>query len=146
MKAELFRMRIDALWLAVAISATASILLYVFTPGAAAELAAGQMEGEELTATTGWLFAAVVIFPLAMMVLTPFLRARAIRSVNLVAGVVYGIAVAFMVGMHLIAGVFNAHVLMGVVGVVFVLAIVAMCANEFHQVTLHEREKVRLAR
>jgi heme exporter protein D len=146
MKAELFRMRIDALWLAVAVSATASILLYVFTPGAAEELLAGRMEGEELTAATGWLFAAVVVIPLVMVVLTPFLRERAIRSVNLVVGIAYGLAIAFMVGMHLVDGVFNAHVLLGLIGCVFVLGIVGVCVNSFHEITVQERRHVSLAR
>lgn len=119
MDALLFRTRAAVLWVAVAGTTTASLLLYVFEPGAAEGLVAGEMEGETLTTGLGFFFAAIGIIPLVMLLLTLFIADRANHWVNLIAGLAFGAFGVFAVVSHLAEGDFTAHVLlMGIAGAV----------------------------
>lgn len=110
MDALLFRMRVAVLWLAVALAMSASLLLHLFMPGAVEEMAAGEIEGETLTDGLSWFFGAVGTFPLVMAAVALLVSDRVNRSVNLIAGSVFGLFGVFAVVTHALAGDFNVHV------------------------------------
>jgi hypothetical protein len=112
MKAILFRTRVAALWLAVAIATSASLLLYVFVPGAVEELLAGEMEGETLTDAWGFFFTALAIVPLVMAGMALLVGDRVNHYVNLIAGLVVGLFGVFAMVGHMVEGDFNGHILM----------------------------------
>ena len=112
MKAHVFRTRVAVLWVAVAVAALGSLLLYLLVPGALDELLRGEMEGETLDDAMGYFFAALAVIPLAMAAVTLFVSDRVNRSVNLIAGLAFGLFGVYAVVSHVAAGDFNAHVLM----------------------------------
>ena len=112
MDALLFRTRVTALWLAVAIAMSASMLLHLFIPGALEELLAGEFEGENLTDATSFLLATFGIIPLVMAGATLLVSDRANHYANLIAGVAFGLFGVFAVVGHTLDGGFNVHVLM----------------------------------
>jgi len=116
MDALLFRTRATALWLAVAIEATASFLLYMYMPGALKELLAGEMEGETLTDTNLFLLAAFMVIPLVMAVVALLVSDGVNRGANLIVGAAYGLFGVFAVVSHVLEGGFNVHVLMAALG------------------------------
>ena len=116
MDALLFRTRATALWLAVAIAATASFLLYMYMPGALKELLAGEMEGETLTDTNLFLLAAFMVIPLVMAVVALLVSDGVNRGANLIVGAAYGLFGVFAVVSHVLEGGFNVHVLMAALG------------------------------
>ena len=119
MDALLFRTRAAVLWVTVAGTTTASLLLYVFEPGAVEGLLAGEMEGETLTSGMGFFFATIGLIPLVMVLMTLFVADRVNHWVNLIAGLAFGAFGVFAVASHLAGGDFTAHVmLMGVAGAV----------------------------
>ena len=126
MDALLFRTRATALWLAVAIAATASFLLYVFMPGALEELLAGEMEGEALTDANLFLLAAFMVIPLVMAVVALLVGDGANRITNLIAGAAYGLFGVFAVVSHVLEGGFNVHVLMAALGAAGALLIAGL--------------------
>ncbi len=124
MNTLLFRTRVAVLWVAVAIAVAASLLLYLFVPGALEDMVAGEMEGEILTDGMGFFFAALGTIPLVMAGVTVLVGDRANRYVNLIAGTAFGLFGVYAVTSHLLAGDFNGHVLMaGLAGAIaFVIA------------------------
>jgi hypothetical protein len=116
MDALSFRTRVTALWLAVAIAATASFLLYMFMPGALEELLAGEMEGETVTDANLFLLAAFVVIPLVMAGVALLVSDRVNRYANLIVGAAYGLFAVFAVVSHVLEGGFNVHVLMAALG------------------------------
>lgn len=127
MDALLFRTRVTALWLAVAIAATASFLLYLYMPGALEELLAGEMEGETLTDANTYLFAAFVVIPLVMAVVALLVGDRANRIASLIVGAALGLISAFVVVSHVLEDGFNVHVLMAALGGAGALLIAGLC-------------------
>jgi hypothetical protein len=116
MDALIFRIRVTALWLAVAIAATASFLLYMYMPGALEELLAGEMEGETLTDANLFLLAAFVVIPLVMAGVALLVSDRVNRYANLIAGTAFGLFGVFAVVSHVLDDGFNVHVLMAALG------------------------------
>ena len=112
MDALLFRTRATALWLAVALAMTASLVLYLFIPGTLEELLAGEMEGEVLTEGMGYFMAVLGIVPLVMAAVALLVSDRVNRYANLIAGAVFGLFGIFAVVTHTLDGGFNVHVLM----------------------------------
>lgn len=112
MKAHLFRTRVAVLWVAVAVAALGSLLLYLLVPGALEELLRGEMEGETLDDAMGYFFVALAAIPLAMAAVTLLVSERVNRSVNLIAGLAFGSFGVYAVVNHIVTGDFNAHVLM----------------------------------
>jgi hypothetical protein len=112
MDALLFRTRATALWLAVAVAATASLLLYLFIPGALEELLAGEMEGETLTEAFTFFLAVLIVIPLVMAAIALLVSDRANCYANLIVGAAFGLFAVFAVVTHTLDGGFNVHVLM----------------------------------
>jgi len=112
MDALLFRTRAAALWLAVALAMTASLVLYLFIPGALEELLAGEMEGETLTEALGFFMSMFGIIPLVMAAVALLVSDRVNRYANLIAGAAFGLFAVFAVVTHTLDGGFNVHVLM----------------------------------
>ena len=84
-----WRVRIAVLWIVVAVSMSAVMLLTVVEPGVIAAAMAGKTpEGTDFTPAITVLFALCWLVPLAMAVLTVTLRAGINRPVNLVMGLV----------------------------------------------------------
>jgi hypothetical protein len=127
MDAYLFRTRVTVLWLAVALAATASFLLYVFMPGALEELLAGEMEGEALTDANLFLLAAFVVIPLVMAVVALLVGDSVNRITSLIIGAAYGLFGVFAVVSHVLEGGFNVHVLMAALGGAGALLIAGLC-------------------
>jgi hypothetical protein len=127
MDAHLFRTRVTVLWLAVAIAATASFLLYMYMPGTLEELLAGEMEGETLTDANSYLFAAFVVIPLVMSVVSLLVGDSVNRITSLIVGAAYGLFSAFAVVSHVLEGGFNVHVLMAALGGAGALLIAGLC-------------------
>jgi hypothetical protein len=112
MNAATFRTRVAVAWVAVAVAASGSLLLYLVTPGAMADMVAGEMEGEALTGSTGYMFVALIGIPLAMAAVTLLTGNRPTRYANLIIAALLGLFAAYAVGSHLAAGDFDGHVVM----------------------------------
>lgn len=135
MSGLLFRTRVAVLWVAVAIAASASLLLYVFVPGALEDMVAGEMEGEALTDAMGYFFAALAAIPLVMAGASLLVSDRMNRYVNLIAGVAFGLFGVFAVGSHVAAGDFNGHVLMAALAGVLAFVIAGLGLAELREPT-----------
>jgi hypothetical protein len=109
---DVFRARVAVLWVAVAVAASSSFLLYLFVPGVTEQMLAGEMEGEPLTDAVGFMLAMFVIVPLVMTAVTLLASGRVSRYASSIAALVLGLAGSFGVVSHLLAGEFNGHVLM----------------------------------
>lgn len=90
MDALQFRTRATALWLAVALAMTASLVLYLYMPGALEELLTGEMEGEPLTEALGFFMAMFGIIPLVMAAVALLVSDRVSLYANLIAGAHFG--------------------------------------------------------
>lgn len=130
-------MRIAVLWVVVAVAAASSVLLYLVVPGALAEMLAGQIEGDTLDDTVGFLLAIVVLIPLVMASATLLLASDQVSGyANLIAGTLLGLATAFAVGSHLLAGELNGHILLGVLGSVLAFVIAGLSATSLSRPTV----------
>lgn len=107
-----FRMRVAVLWVAVAVAAASSLLLYLVVPGAVAEMVAGEMEGEAMTDAAPFMFAALVGIPLVMAMMTVLTGDRPSRYADAVVAVLVGLFAVYAVGGHLAAGDYDGHVAM----------------------------------
>ena len=121
-----FRTQVAVLWVAVAVALSGSMLLYLFMPGALEELLAGEVEGETLDDTLGFLLAGMVIIPLVMAAATLVVRDKVNRYVNLVAGMAFGLFGVYAVVRETSADGFNVHILMIVVASLLALLIAAL--------------------
>lgn len=138
MSASLFRTRVAVLWVAAAVAAAGSVLLYVFVPGALEEMLAGEMEGETLDDAMGFFLAMIVVIPVVMAAVTVLVRDRVNHYVNLIVGLLFGLFAAYAVVDHLMAGDFNAHVLMAALGGVLVFIIAGLSLVGLRQPTSQE--------
>jgi hypothetical protein len=125
MNGPTFRTRIAVLWVVLAVAASTSLLLYLVTPGALEELAAGEMEGEPLTDAVGLMFATLVAVPLVMAVTVMVTGARWSRWTSVVVSLLLVVFLTFAVGSHLANGDQNAHVAMAVVAWFLIWPLVA---------------------
>jgi hypothetical protein len=116
MNAARISTRVAVGWVAVAIAASSSLMLYLVVPGALEDMVAGEMEGEPMTAATGFMFAALVGIPLVMAVLTLLTADRLIRFANVTVALLLGLLAAYAAGSHLAAGDFDGHVVMAALG------------------------------
>jgi len=109
----LFRMRVAVLWVAVAVAASYSIVLYLVGPGALEEMLGGSMEGDPLDsfALQGFV-AGVILIPLAMVPVSLLVADRVNHYVNLVVGGLLGLFCAFAVTGHLMDGGLTGHVVL----------------------------------
>lgn len=133
MNTTLFRTRVAVLWVAVAIAVSGSLLLYVFVPGAAEQLVAGEMEGEVLTDGVGFFFATLAIIPLVMAAVSLLVGVRANRALNPIAGLAFGLFGVYAVTSHLLAGDFNGHVLMAALAAALAFLIAGLGLAERRQ-------------
>ena len=130
-----FRTQVAVLWVAVAVALSGSMLLYLFMPGALEELLAGEVEGETLDDTLGFLLAGMVIIPLVMAAATLVVRDKVNRYVNLVAGMAFGLFGVYAVVRETSADGFNVHILMIVVASLLALLIAALGSIGLRQST-----------
>jgi multidrug efflux pump subunit AcrB len=128
-----FRVRVAVLWVAAAVAAATATLLYVFIPGAVADLLAGEMEGEPLTLAVSYMFGGLVTYCLAMSLVTLFVHDRANHVTNVVAGLLLGLFGVFAVISHVLTGGFNGHVLMAAVAGVIAFVIAGLGAAGFRR-------------
>ena len=144
LRALSFRTRVAALWVAVAVALSGSMLVYLFIPGALEELLSGEVEGETLDDAMGFLLAGLVIIPLVMAAVTLLVRERANRYVNLIIGLAYGLFGVFAVVRETSADGFNVHILMIAVACVLALLIAALGLIGLRQST--DRPSLRTSR
>jgi len=128
-----FRTRVAVLWVAAAVAATGSVLLYLVMPGALEEMLAGEMEGETLNDALGFFMAMLVVIPVVMAAVTLLATDRANRYVNMIVGLLFGLFAAFAVVSHLLAGEFNGHILMAALGGALVFLIAGLSLVELRQ-------------
>jgi hypothetical protein len=121
-----FRTRVAVLWLGVAVAASGSFLLYLFTPGAVEELLAGEVEGETLTKAMGFFMAGLVIIPVVMAAVTVLVDDRVNHYVNLIVGLGFGLFGVYAVVGETSADGFNAHILMIAVAAALVFLIAGL--------------------
>jgi hypothetical protein len=109
----LFRMRVAVLWVAVAVAASYSIVLYLVGPGALEEMLGGSMEGDSLDsfALQGFV-AGIILIPLAMVPVSLLVADRVNHYLNLVVGGLFGLFGAFAVAAHLMDGGLTGHVVL----------------------------------
>ena len=107
-----FKTRAAVLWVAVAVALSGSIFLYPFMPGALEELLAGEIEGDTLNDAIGIFMATTVTIPLVMAAVTLLVGDRVNRSVNLIAGLTFGLFGVYAVVRETSADGFNVHILM----------------------------------
>lgn len=112
MSALQFSTRVAVLWVAVAVAASGTILLYLLVPGALEEMLAGEMEGTRLNDAVGFQMAMLIVIPVVMAGVTLFVGDRVNRYASLIAGLLFGLLGTFAVVSHLVAGDANGHVLL----------------------------------
>ena len=132
MNGLLFRARVAVLWVAVAVAMSGSMLLFLYAPGAVEELLAGTMEGETLSDAWTFVFALIVIFPLAMAGVTLLVGDRVNRYLNLVAGLAAGPMGALPI-MEILEGTFDGHVVMALTAAALGLLIGGLSVVELRQ-------------
>ena len=109
----LFRMRVAVLWVAVAVAASYSVVMYMVGPGALEEMLSGYMEGDALDSFGIQGFTAgVVLVPLAMAAATLFVAEPFNHYLNLVVGGVLGLFGAVAVSLEAFDGGVNGHVVL----------------------------------
>jgi tetrahydromethanopterin S-methyltransferase subunit F len=128
MNAQLFRTRVAVLWVAVAVALSYSVLIYLLGPGALEEALAGEMEGDPLDDSLGFLLSVLVGIPLVMAAATLLVGDRVNRYVNLIAGLLFGLLVAYAMVGELLAGEFNGHLLLVALGcsLAFLIAVLGL--------------------
>ena len=126
MDASLFRTRAAVLWVAVALALSGSVWLFLFMPGVLEDVLAGEVEGENLDDAMTFFMATMVIIPIVMAAVTLLVGDRANWSVNLIAGLAFGLFGLFAVVRETAADGFNVHILMLAVATVFALLIAGL--------------------
>lgn len=133
MRSTIERIRFAMLWLVAGSGMAGAMTVFFYEPGVLEEGVAGRMEGEAVTMGMATLSAAMVALPLAMAVVTLFLRARASVITNLVVGVPFGAFGLFMVLTELAGGVWHAHLLLGLFVAAILLLIVGLSIVELRR-------------
>lgn len=114
-----WKMRITILWLFLAVSMSAAMILYIMAPGIIEEIIAGEMEGMEISSGILMIFALFWIIPLIMAFLTLVLRDKLNRYINAILGLFFGVFYIIDISGHISRGEeFGGHALVGVVGII----------------------------
>jgi hypothetical protein len=109
----LFRMRVAVLWVAVAVAASYSVVMYMVGPGALEEMLGGSMEGDPLDSFGIQGFTAgVVLVPLAMVAVALLVADRLNYYLNLAVGGLFGVLGAFAVTLETLDGGVNGHIVL----------------------------------
>ena len=95
MEADQRRVRLSCLWAFVALNIAFADILSLYTPGVMPQVMEGVVEGVELSENLMLVAAIFIQIPVAMIVLTQFLSARANKVVSTIAVV---ITAAFVIG------------------------------------------------
>ena len=119
MEKLVWKLRISMLWIFLAVSMSAAMILYIMTPGIIDDIIAGEMEAMEISAGVLMVFALFWLIPLIMAFLTLVLRDTPNRYTNAILGLFFGIFYIFDISGHLSRGEeFGGHCLMGVAGII----------------------------
>jgi hypothetical protein len=121
MKASLFRTRVAVLWVAVAVAVSYSVVMALLVPGVLPDVLAGRMEDQPLDVGLGLQIGLLGVAPLLMAAVALLVGDRANPYVNLVGGLLVGLAGAYAGLSELAGSGFDAHVLL--VGVSCLLAL-----------------------
>lgn len=95
MEADQRRVKLSCLWAFVALNIAFADILSLYTPGVMPQVMEGVVEGVELSENLMLVAAIFIQIPVAMIVLTQFLSARANKVVSTIAVV---ITAAFVIG------------------------------------------------
>ena len=124
MEKLIWKMRISVLWIFLAVSMSAAMILYIMGSGVITEIIAGEMEGMEITAGILMIFALFWLIPLIMAFLTLVLKDTVNRWSNAVLGLFFAVFYIIDISGHLSRGdEFGGHCLMGVAGIIAALLI-----------------------
>jgi len=119
-----WKMRISILWIFLAVSMSAAMILYIMTPGKLEKIISGEMEGMEITAGILIIFALFWLIPLIMAFLTLVLKEIINRWLNAALGLFFAVFYIIDISGHLSRGdEFGGHCLMGVAGIIAALLI-----------------------
>ena len=114
-----WKMRISVLWLFLAVSMSAAMILYIMGPGVINDIIAGEMEGMEISAGVLMIFALFWLVPLIMAFITLVLKDTINRYANAILGLFFGIFYIVDISGHLSRGEeFGGHALVGVAGII----------------------------
>ena len=92
------------LWIFMAVSMSAALLLSLIWPGTIEDVMAGEMEGSAITEGMLLLFALFWLIPLIMAVLSLSLRNLTNRWTNFILGVIFAVFGIFHLIEHLVQG------------------------------------------
>jgi len=84
-----WRLRITVLWIFLAVSISAAMILYIMSPGIVEEIINGEMEGMEITSWIFIIFALFWLIPLIMAFLTLVLKESINRWSNFIIGLFF---------------------------------------------------------
>jgi len=119
MEKLVWKLRISILWIFLAVSMSAAMILYIMTPGIINSIIAGEMEGMEITAGVLMIFALFWLIPLIMAFCTLIINDAANRWSNAILGLFFGVFYIVDISGHLSKGEeFGGHCLMGVAGII----------------------------
>jgi len=104
METLLLKIRIAVLWIFLAVAMSASMVLYLMTPGAIDEIMSGMMEGMQITTGLLLFFLLFWLIPLAMAFLSVTLKDVANRKTNIILGIIFTVFYIGHLFMHIIQG------------------------------------------
>ena len=100
----LLKVRIEVLWIFLAVAMSASMILYFMEPGAIEEIMTGIMEGLKINSGTIIFFSLFSLIPLAMAFLSVTLQDMINRKINIILGIIFTIFYIVHLFMHLMRG------------------------------------------
>lgn len=119
-----WKMRISILWIFLAVSMSAAMILYIMASGVIEEIITGEMEGMEISAGILMIFALFWLIPLIMAFLTLVLKDVVNRWSNAGLGLFFAVFYIIDISGHLSRGEeFGGHALVGVAGIIVALLI-----------------------
>ena len=125
MEKLVWKLRISILWIFLAVSMSAAMILFFMGPGVVEEIIAGEIEGMEISGLVLIVFAFFWIIPLIMAFLTLVLKDTVNRYTNAILGIFFAIFYIIDISGHLSKGEeFGGHHLMGIIGVIVALFII----------------------
>ena len=100
----LLKVRIEVLWIFLAVAMSASMILYFMEPGAIEEIMTGIMEGLKINSGTIIFFSLFWLIPMAMAFLSVTLQDIINRKINIILGIIFTIFYIVHLFMHLMRG------------------------------------------
>lgn len=124
MNTLVWKVRITVLWVFLAVTMSASMILYFAQPGALEDIMAGKMEGWEVSTGLLTFFSLFWLVPLVMAFLSVALRNVANRWTNVGVGLFFTVFNIVHMMEHLLQGTLDAHHLLLILAMIVVSALI----------------------